>query len=110
MNSMKFTLTLKVHYKTEIGQQVAIVGNIDELGNWNDHTRCKLRWTEGHVWESDNLDIQTKSYFLYKYVILEDGKIKQWERGANRIADLYVLPEVQDGLDTMSRSPSIASM
>lgn len=52
-----------------------------------------MKWTEGHFWVTDNLFIQGKSYFLYKYVIIEDSEVKLWENGANRIADLKVLSD-----------------
>ena len=31
---VKYNLTLKIQYKTEIGEQLGIVGNIGELGSW----------------------------------------------------------------------------
>ena len=56
--------------------------------------KCQIKWTEGHNWVTDNLVVSSKRYFLYKYVIMEDGKVKRWEKGANRIADLDVLPDL----------------
>lgn len=52
-----------------------------------------MKWTEGHFWVAENLSIQGKSFFLYKYVIIENSKVKLWENGANRIADLKILPD-----------------
>jgi hypothetical protein len=52
-----------------------------------------MKWTEGHFWVAENLHIQGKSFFLYKYVIIENSMVKLWENGANRIADLKVLPD-----------------
>ena len=89
-----------------MGESLAVVGNIDELGQWNDCNVCKMTWTENHVWVTDNL-VVSKPFFLYKYVIIQDGEIKQWEKGANRIADLEVLPDVQ--AQSLSRINSVAS-
>lgn len=55
------------------------MGNIDELGKWTDFEKCKLKWTEGHFWVTENLVIINKPYFLYKYVIMEMGEPKIWE-------------------------------
>jgi len=52
-----------------------------------------MKWTEGHFWVTENLSIQGKYFFLYKYVIIENSKVKLWENGANRIADLKILPD-----------------
>ena len=48
-------------------------------------------------------------------MIIQDGKVKRWERGVNRIADLMILPELEedsfeDAQELISNSPSMASM
>ena len=55
---------------------MAVVGNIGELGNWKDFTAVKMVWSEGHFWQSENLVVSSASHFLYKYVIMNDGKAK----------------------------------
>lgn len=36
-----------------------------------------------------------KRYFQYKYVLLnQDGSLSTWERGVDRIADLDILPDI----------------
>ena len=37
--------------------------------------------------------VLTEQVFQYKYVLMKDGKLERWERGANRIADLRLLAE-----------------
>ena len=91
---MKYSLRLSIQYETQIGEYLAVIGNIEELGNWTNFNKCQIKWTEGHNWVTDNLVISSKSHFLYKYVIMEHGKVKMWEKGANRIADLEVLPDM----------------
>ena len=76
-----------------MGEYLAVVGNLKELGSWKDFHKVKLRWTEGHIWVTEGLVISSASHFLYKYVIMQDGQVKEWEKGANRIADLAILPE-----------------
>ena len=31
----EYSLTLKVHYKTQYGQELAVVGSIPQLGSWD---------------------------------------------------------------------------
>lgn len=54
-----------------------------------------MRWTEGHVWVSEPINIRSTSYFMYKYVVMNtaSGKAAKWEKGPNRIADLTILPD-----------------
>ena len=99
---VKFNLKLSLQYETQHGEYLAVVGNIDELGHWSNFNKCQLRWTEGHNWVSENLIITSRSFFLYKYVVMEDGQPKFWEKGANRIADLEVLPDMNKDIGKSS--------
>lgn len=83
---------------------MAVVGNIEELGNWKNFQKCQMKWTDGHVWVTEDL-VTTQPFFLYKYVIMRDGKEQRWERGANRIADLDVLTDKSS--NDIPRSPSL---
>ena len=93
---------------------MAVVGDTPELGKWRDYTKCMLQWTVGHYWETAEPIKTSSPIFCYKYVIIEDGKVKRWERGVNRIADLTILPEREDDLDEslgrISACPSLSSM
>jgi hypothetical protein len=64
---------LKVHKEVEYGQSICVVGSIDQLGNWKD-VKSNMRWTEGHVWESDTPITSNQLVFSYKYVILQKGE------------------------------------
>lgn len=69
-----------------------------------------MKWTDGHNWITENL-VTDKPFFLYKYVICKGDEIIRWEKGANRIADVEVLPDLTDQLEDgrISSSPSMAS-
>lgn len=71
-----------------------MVGSIPELGNWKEY-KHKLLWGNGHVHLSTTPLITSESCFKYKYVILENGKMKSWENGIDRIAELDFLPQRQ---------------
>jgi hypothetical protein len=38
--------------EVKFGESMMIVGNIPELGNWQDHkTQGKMTWSAGHLWQ-----------------------------------------------------------
>lgn len=76
-------------YKTELGQSLCVIGNIDQLGNWKQF-KANMKWTEGHVWVLQNVPISVP-YFQYKYVVMNHGQPERWEQGINRIGDLALL-------------------
>ena len=83
-----------------MGQSVAIVGNIEELGNWKQF-KANMKWTDGHVWVLENVPISVP-YFQYKYVIMRDGQPEKWEQGINRIGDLMLLSAQCKGGSSLS--------
>lgn len=92
-----YALHFAIFYETIVGESIAVVGNLEELGLWIEY-KCHLEWTEGHVWKSVEPIIVRESYFEYKYVLLQENQVIAWEEGVNRIADLDALPEVTDKL------------
>jgi len=55
-----------MQYQTPPGEEIYILGSIPELGDWKDR-KCKLTWTEGHVWITAEPILTTAPYFRYKY-------------------------------------------
>ena len=41
-----------MHYKVNFGDVITVIGNIPELGNWNDVGRQILNWSDGDIWSS----------------------------------------------------------
>ena len=76
-----FKLTVRVHYKTHVGQSIAICGSLPLLGKWKSHRAFKLKWNEGHFWtatfilpaEMDSRDENLRGVFTYKYCLYEGG-------------------------------------
>ena len=93
--NVRYNIKLSIQYETEIGECLAVIGNIDQLGNWDDSNKRLMKWTEGHNWITEDL-VTDKPFFLYKYVICRGAEIVRWEKGANRIADVEVLPDLTD--------------
>jgi len=83
-----------VNYKCNYGDSVYVVGDIDELGNWNPQRAIKLTWSEGHNWSSKIRIIHdNRETIQYKYIIaptiLTGSQTANWERGPNRSINLY---------------------
>lgn len=89
----RYHLTLALQYETQMGEEVCVVGSLEEFGLWQDHRQCRMRWTPKHIWVAEDIELLNKPYFMYKYVVVKDGRIVKREKGANRIADLEAMPE-----------------
>ncbi|KAJ9532119.1 hypothetical protein QJQ45_003829 [Haematococcus lacustris] len=72
-------------YKTSVGNYLAIVGSIEEVGSWSAHAGARMKWSPGNSWACDV--ILPESYqgtFEYKVVLLNDKGMCVWEPGPNR--------------------------
>lgn len=97
-NNNEYLLSLKVNFKTNYGEEIAVVGSIEQLGNWDTSKALKMKWTDGHNWVADNIRIsQSKgdpTHFMYKYALMRKGRHQYYEKGFNRIADLKLLKPI----------------
>jgi hypothetical protein len=46
-------LSFRIPYRTSFGQDIAMVGSTDELGNWDPREGISMTWSEGDVWHVD---------------------------------------------------------
>ena len=81
---MRSVLQLKVNFPHNIGR-LAVVGNLDYLGNWNPSAAIPLTLDNFSEWYV-NLDASQLSFpFEYKFVLQSpDGKVF-WEQNPNRV-------------------------
>eukprot|EP00826_Nyctotherus_ovalis_P038009 TRINITY_DN3522_c0_g1_i8.p1 TRINITY_DN3522_c0_g1~~TRINITY_DN3522_c0_g1_i8.p1 ORF type:complete len:389 (-),score=72.69 TRINITY_DN3522_c0_g1_i8:123-1289(-) len=82
------TVTFRIGYKTEYGQNLYIIGSTEELGSWKTFNHL-MKWSEGHVWTID-LKLEEKR-FEYKHVV-RSATDTIWEPGENRVCVLDILP------------------
>ena len=73
-----------IKFDTFIGQSISIIGSIDKLGNWDEYKALNMNWTEGNIWKA-NIEYNDNKGFEYKFIFMENGAIKKWEDGINRI-------------------------
>lgn len=113
------TLTFAFHHNTKDGEQVRVVGNVKELGNWNASRGAKLKLVkqEGDdpVWVTQ-IDVMfpPNQPIEYKYVLMTcEGwrtKFKEWEPCSNRVLDgkndggAVTLHQCWGGRDTVGKS------
>ena len=77
-------INFEIKFDTFLGQSISIIGSIDKLGNWNEYKALNMNWTEGNIWKA-NMEYDDIKGFEYKFIFMENGSIKKWEDGINRI-------------------------
>ena len=82
-----------IRYDSNYGDNIGILGSIDQLGNWSQDKILYLRWNKGNIWkgEIDLLDLNITK-FEFKFINRSDGII-YWEKGLNNVVDLNALIE-----------------
>jgi len=84
----KKTVTLKMPYSTNFGQEVFITGSIGVLGEWNPSRALKMDWTQGNIWTA-TFDIPADvNSFEFKCVVRQEGCSPIWEPGMNHFLQL----------------------
>ena len=81
-------LTFDIVYPTVFGEEIGILGSGQSLGNWKQDKVIKLKWNKGNIWKgSIPINEYNLSDFEFKFVLLSNNKIKQWESGGNNIVN-----------------------
>lgn len=77
-----------IRYDSKYGDNIGILGSIEQLGNWSQDKILYLKWNNGNIWKGEidinNLNINK---FEFKFINRNDGII-YWERGYNNVVDL----------------------
>ena len=75
-----------------VGEDVRVVGDLQELGAWDASQGLALQWHPGNVWRG-SVQLPAGAQFMYKLVKAgADGVCVEWEEGEDRILDLRELP------------------
>ena len=78
-------IIFQMRYNTQIGEDLAVIGSINELGCWNQVRPLRMNWNDGNIWRATlNYNENTIFDFEYKFIFISRGYIKQWEDGNNR--------------------------
>ena len=81
--SNRRTCAQSFHSQVAVGEDVKVVGNLEELGAWDVSEGLALQWAPGHRWVgSTSITIPHDAEFLYKLVKTGlDGANIEWEEG-----------------------------
>lgn len=100
-----FSVTFRVKAKVKAGFKVVVLGSCEGLDKWSKQGPHKHQMRkvpgktkpEGDIWESvEPLIMRGQEYFFhYKYALIKDDYLFEWERGVDRVADLLIMPDAE---------------
>ena len=77
-----------IRYDSNYGDNIGILGSIEELGNWAQDKILYLKWNNGNIWKGEiNIENLNVNIFEFKFINRYDGII-YWEKGFNNVVDL----------------------
>ncbi len=71
-------------YVTQPGQDLYVVGNKPEIGNWNTDNAVKLHWVDTDTWRGNVTFDQSQGHSIEFKLIMKQGGSVTWEGGGNR--------------------------
>jgi len=78
-------ITFQMKYNTQPGEDLGVIGSISELGSWDQNRALRMNWNDGNIWKASiNYDFNREKEFEFKYIFIENGRVKRWEDGNNR--------------------------
>ena len=78
-------IIFQMRYNTQMGEDLAVIGSINELGCWNQTEALRMTWNNGNIWKATLFFIDNQIIdFEYKFIFISKGFVKQWEDGNNR--------------------------
>eukprot|EP01055_Gregarina_sp_Pseudo9_P002676 Gregarina_sp_Pseudo_9__2675@NODE_2922_length_822_cov_11_337165_g2668_i0_p1_GENE_NODE_2922_length_822_cov_11_337165_g2668_i0NODE_2922_length_822_cov_11_337165_g2668_i0_p1_ORF_typecomplete_len166_score34_49CBM_20/PF00686_19/5_9e03CBM_20/PF00686_19/2_7e26CBM_48/PF02922_18/0_0074_NODE_2922_length_822_cov_11_337165_g2668_i0254751 len=86
-NSKRKVVSFLVNFATYFGQELYIIGNTSELGEWIPEKAVKMTWSEGNNWRCD-VPFQSNQTIQYKYLVKDDHGNINWEWGLNHELNL----------------------
>ena len=88
-------ITFQMKYNTQPGEDLGVIGSISELGSWDQNKALRMNWNDGNIWKSSiNYDFGREKEFEFKFIFIENGRVKKWEDGNNRKLEFYQLKEI----------------
>jgi hypothetical protein len=88
-------VVFQMKYNTCPGEDLGVIGSIEELGMWDQNKALKLGWNTGNVWKTKiNYNFSRNNSFEFKFIFISNGRVKQWEDGSNRKLNYVQLKEL----------------
>ena len=78
-------INFEIKYDTKMGEDIAVIGSRNNLGNWEVNKALKMGWNDGNIWKGV-LYIGDANIvdFEYKFILTCGNYILRWEDGYNR--------------------------
>ena len=78
-------INFEIKYDTKMGEDIAVIGSRNNLGNWEVNRALKMAWNNGNIWKGV-LYIGDANIvdFEYKFILTCGNYILRWEDGYNR--------------------------
>ena len=114
-DNKKCKIQFEYHYKGSIYDDVGVVGNINELKNWNINDSVNLKYFEKEkIFKSDTLLLSQNFNLEYKYVFFTNNEHK-WEDSPNiqnrkikvNNKSSLIIEDIQDNPNTNIKYPSL---
>lgn len=88
-------IVFQMKFNTLPGEDLGVIGSIEELGMWDQNKALKLSWNSGNIWKTKiNYNFTRANSFEFKYIFISNGRVKQWEDGSNRKLNYEQLKEI----------------
>ena len=98
-------IIFQMKYNTQMGEDLAVIGSINELGCWNQGGALRLSWNEGNIWKGSLTVNDTNILdFEYKFIFISKGCVKQWEDGNNR---KFILSQIKGLIESCTGEGNI---
>ncbi|MCP5098133.1 MAG: hypothetical protein GY943_21505, partial [Chloroflexi bacterium] len=81
-------------YVTSSGQDLYVVGNVPELGDWDPANAVKLNWVDSDTWSGPVPFTSSTGQSIQFKFIMRQGSSTTWESGSNRS---YSVPSNSSG-------------
>ncbi|CAD8198165.1 unnamed protein product [Paramecium octaurelia] len=96
LGSLYFKVYFKIHYHTESGKAIYIVGDNKQLGNWNPVKGLRLQWNDNDEWTiCIKIDRSLYQKIEYKFIVnnYENPSLQAtiWEPGENRVITTHMI-------------------
>ena len=78
-------IIFQMRYNTQMGEDLGVIGSINDLGCWDQGRALRMAWNKGNIWRGTIVFNNNQIIdFEYKFIFISKGYVKQWEEGNNR--------------------------
>lgn len=98
MSDKFIIIEFRIHYNTQQGEEIYILGDNDDFGNWTSK-KFKLDWNENNIWKKEYKMPTNNKNIKYKFVCAHlntnDKNNFKWEECPNRILSVENLKNLR---------------